>query len=312
MIPIGLALEPPPPTVANGIDDLIARARQAARTGLASVWLGQVYDVDALTALALIGREVPRIALGTAVVAIHSRHPIALSSQAQTTQAATGGRLLLGVGVGNRDTVERRYGHDFSRPARRTEEYLRALRPLLREGEVTVRGETVAADTSGWSAHVPGSNPAPPILVAAMGPTMLRVAGELADGTVTWLAGPRTIGEHIVPRLHAAAAGGPTPQVVASLPVCITNDPDEARERAATNLAFYAVVPSYRQVLDRETATSPADVALIGNENHIERQLTHLANTGVTHFVANLSGLTTPRERQRTLDFLGTLTAEGG
>lgn len=233
MIPIGLALELPSPQVANGIDDLIARAREAAGTGLASLWLGQVYDIDALTALALIGREVPTIALGTAVVTIHSRHPIAMSSQAQTAQAAIGGRLLLGLGVGNRNTVEQRYGHDFARPAHRMREHLRALRPLLRDGEVSFRGETLVADTGGWSARVPGSVPAPPVLVAAMGPAMLRVTGELADGTITWLAGARTIGDHVVPILHAAAEGNPAPQVIASLPVCVTGEPDEARERAA-------------------------------------------------------------------------------
>ncbi|SDH34979.1 TIGR03564 family F420-dependent LLM class oxidoreductase [Nonomuraea jiangxiensis] len=218
---------------------------------------------------------------------------------------------LLGLGVGNRNTVEQRYGQDYARPAHRMREYLRALRPLLRDGEVSFRGETLVADTGGWLARVPGSVPAPPVLVAAMGPAMLRVTGELADGTITWLAGARTIGDHVAPILHAAAEGNPAPQVIASLPVCVTGEPDEARERAAANLAFYLNVPSYRAVLDREGASSPADVAIVGDERYVERQIARLADAGVTHFVASPAGLTTAQERQRTLELLGALSTRG-
>ncbi|CAO5158080.1 Oxidoreductase [Frankia sp. AiPs1] len=308
MIPLGLALELPAADGPNAVDDLVTRARAVADAGLASLWLGQVYDVDALTALALIGREVPRLALGTAVTTIHSRHPIAMSSQAQTTQAAVGGRLRLGLGVGHRATVEQRYGLRFDRPAHRMREYLAALRPLLDTGTVTFHGQEVTADTAGWSARVAGATPPPPLLLAALGPAMLRVCGELTDGTITWLAGPRTIAEHIVPAL-SAGAGGQHRDIVASLPICVTNAPDEARDRAATNLAFFEAVPSYRSVLDRENARSSADVAIVGDERAVEKELTRLADAGATHFVANLSGITTPEERTRTIALLGSLSA---
>lgn len=307
MIPLGLALELPAADGPNAVDDLVTRARAVADAGLASLWLGQVYDVDALTALALIGREVPGLALGTAVTTIHSRHPIAMSSQAQTTQAAVGGRLRLGLGVGSRATVEQRYGLRFDRPVHRMREYLAALRPLLQTGTVTIRGQEVTADTSGWSARVAGATPPPPLLLAALGPAMLRLAGELADGTITWLAGPRTIAEHIAPVL-AAGAGGQHREVIASLPICVTDRPDEARARAATNLAFFAAVPSYRTILDREGAWSPADVAIVGDERDVEKELARLADAGATHFIANLSGLTTPEERARTVALLGALS----
>jgi F420-dependent oxidoreductase-like protein len=308
MIPIGLALALPSPETGNAIDDLVARAQHAADAGLASLWLGQMYDIDALTAVALIGRDVPGITLGTAVTTIHSRHPITMSSHAKTAQAATRGRLALGLGTGHRATVEQRYGHRFDRPTHRMREYLIALRALLRDEKVSFHGETVTADTVGWPTQVAGSTPPPPVLIAALGPAMLRVAGELADGTITWLAGPRTIAEHVSPAITAASGSRPAPQVVASLPVCLTREPDVARDRAAASLAFYASVPSYRAILDREGAQSPADVAVIGDEARIERAIARLADAGATHFAANPAMFTTAEEHARTIDFLGSLT----
>jgi F420-dependent oxidoreductase-like protein len=306
MIPVGLILEPSSPASANAVDDLVDRAQHAADAGVASLWLSQMYDTDALTALALIGRQVHGVTLGTAVTTIHSRHPIAMSSQAKTTQAAVGGRLVLGLGTGHRTSVEQRYGYSFDHPARRMREYLSALLPLLRDEEVSYHGQTVTADTSGWPIRVSGSTP-PPVLLAALGPLMLRVAGEAADGTLTWLAGPRTIAGHVAPIITAASGQRPAPQIIASLPVCLTSQPDAARDRAAPALAFLANVPSYRAVLDREDARSPADVAIIGTERDIERAITRLADAGATHFAGNPGMFTTAEERARTVAFLGSL-----
>ncbi|MBR7835214.1 TIGR03564 family F420-dependent LLM class oxidoreductase [Actinospica durhamensis] len=304
MIPLGVALQPRG-AGGNAIDALVAQARQAAEAGLESVWLGQMYDLDALTAAAVIGREVPDIGLGTAVTVTHTRHPITMSSQAQTVQAAVGGRLTLGIGVSHRRPIEQRFGLDFAHPARHMREYLEALQPLLREGAVNVHGSMITADTSGFSGHVAGSTP-PPVLVAALGPAMLRVAGELADGTVTFLAGPRALGTHIVPKLTAAAAGRAA-QVVASLPVCVTGDREDAHERAAAELGFYAAVPSYRMLLDLEQLSSPTQAAVIGDESEVEDRIRQLAEVGVTRFVANVPGFATARERERTLGLLAAM-----
>jgi F420-dependent oxidoreductase-like protein len=307
-IPIGLALAPPAPDVPNALDDLVARACTAAASGVASLWLGQLFDIDALTSLAVIGAAVPDIELGTAITPVYPLHPIALSSQAQTVQAAVRGRLRLGLGTSHRESVEQRFGYSFDRPARYLREYLQALTPLLHDGGVDVRGETVVADTTGWSARVPGSTP-PQVLVAALGPAMLRVAGELADGTVTWLAGPRTLEQHIVPALTQAAAGRPAPQVVAGLPVCVTNDPDSVKERAArSHLAFYDQFSAYRTVLAREGVRSAIDVAIIGDEDYVERRIRELREAGATEFLANPWGFTTSEEHDRTVEFLGALT----
>src|SRR3984885_8880679 len=189
MIPIGLALSAPGPDGAtNAVDALASQARDAAAAGLASVWLGQMYDLDPLTALAAVAAQVPGITLGTAVTVTHSRHPITMSSQAQTVQAASRGRLVLGLGVAHPRPVEQRYGIAFARPSRHLREYLTALQPLLRDGTVAFRGQTLTADTTGFPGHVSGSTQ-PTVLIAALGPAMLRLAGELANGTVTWMAG---------------------------------------------------------------------------------------------------------------------------
>lgn len=176
-------------------------------SGLSSLWLGQVYDLDALTALAVIGRHVDQITLGTAVTTTYPRHPIVMSGQAQTAHAATGWRLVPGLGVSHRDLVERRLGYTFDRPARHLREYLAALTSLLDTGEVDFHGDTIVADTTGWPGRVPGATPPPPVLVAALSPAMLRAAGELTDGTISWLAGPRTLADHIVPTITDAAKG---------------------------------------------------------------------------------------------------------
>ncbi len=301
MLPIGTALAPPAPDVGNALDDLLARAREASAAGVASLWLGQVYDLDALTAWAAIGARVPSVTLGTSVLPLHSRHPITASSQAQTVQAAVGGRLRLGLGVGHKGSAEDRYGVPYDRPALRMREYLEALQPLLKQGGAAFHGQTVTADTTGGSTRVAGSVP-PQVLVAAMSPAMLRAAGELADGTVTWLAGVRTVAERIRPALDAVNAA---PEVVVGLPVYLTDDPDAARERIARAMAFYTQRPVYQAVLEREGATSPADVALVGNERELDRRLALLADAGATELLANLSGVPAGPEQDRTLEFLG-------
>jgi F420-dependent oxidoreductase-like protein len=258
-----------------------------------------------------VARPVPGIRLGTAVTTIYPHHPIALSSQVQTVQAAVRGRLRLGLGVSHRESVEQRFGYSFDRPARYLREYLEALMPLLRDGGVDVRGESVVADTTGWSAHVPGSTP-PEVLVAALGPAMLRVTGELADGTLTWLAGPRILEEHIVPVLTRSAAGRLAPQVVVGLPVCVTNDPDAVKDRAAhSHLAFYDQFSAYRTVLAREGAHSAIEVAIIGDEKYVERRIRQLGEAGATEFLANPWGFTTVEEHDRTVEFLGALSLPG-
>jgi F420-dependent oxidoreductase-like protein len=289
---------------ANGpIEKILGAASDAAAAGFASFWLPQTMGMDAMTALAVVGREVPDLEFGIAVVPTYPRHPIVMAQQALTTQAITGGRFTLGIGPSHQVVIEGTYGASFEKPIRHVREYLSALLPLVREGTVQYAGETIAARAS---LNVRESSPVR-VLLAALGPKMLELAGGMADGTVTWMAGPVTLDAHVVPTISAAAeaAGRPAPVVGAGFPVCVTDDVPAAREMAATTFAIYGGLPSYRAMLDREGATGPEDVAIVGEEDAVREQLARLDSIGVTEFVASVFG--TPDDRARTYALLASM-----
>jgi F420-dependent oxidoreductase-like protein len=272
-------------TVNTGtIDDIVAEARQVESEGFASYFVPQIFGHDALTALAIVGREVPRIELGTSVVPTYPRHPMMLAQQCLTVNAACGGRLTLGIGLSHQIVIEQMMGMSFEKPVRHLREYLSVLGPLS-------RGESVGFDGEVYRTHaavnVPGSSPFG-IVVAALGPQMLKVTAELADGTLTWCTGPATLRSHIVPTIAAAAdaAGRPAPRVIAALPVCVTDDPAAAHERAAAVFAVYGQLPSYRAMLDREGVAGPADIAIVGGESEVVERIAALGEIGVTDFAA--------------------------
>jgi F420-dependent oxidoreductase-like protein len=258
--------------------------QRAADDGFGSVWISNIFGLDALTALAVAGRDVPGIELGTAVVPTYPRHPAALAQQALTAAAATGGRLTLGIGLSHKIVIEDMYGYDYGQPLRHMREYLAVLLPLLDRRPVSFTGTTVRANVG---LSVPGEGRVP-VLLAALGTQMLTLAGQQAEGTVLWMTGPATVRDHVAPTLAAAAAaaGRPSPRVVCILPVCVTGDPAAARERASKIFSIYGELPSYRAMLDREGATGPGDVAIVGDEDAVAAQIRGLAEAGVTDFVA--------------------------
>ncbi|MDT3438638.1 MULTISPECIES: LLM class F420-dependent oxidoreductase [unclassified Pseudofrankia] len=282
--------------------DALARA---ADDGFASAWMSNIFGLDALTALAVVGSQVPGIEVGTAVVPTYPRHPVALAQQALTTALAAGGRLTLGIGLSHKIVIEDMLGYSFERPARHMSEYLSVLVPLLDGKPVDVKGETLRA-AAGLSTPRLGRVP---VLVAALGPAMLRLAGAHADGTVLWMTGPATVRDHIVPtiRAAAAAAGRPEPRVAASLPVCVTDDPATAHAQAGKIFAIYGGLPSYRAMLDREGAAGPADVAIIGDEDTVSARIADLASAGTTDFVANVFAAPGTAEERRTRTLLSAL-----
>jgi F420-dependent oxidoreductase-like protein len=282
--------------------------RRAADDGFDSAWLNNIFGMDALTALAVAGSQVPRIEVGTAVVPTYPRHPAALAQQARTVAAAVDGRLILGIGLSHKVVIEDMFGYDFGRPVLHMREYLSVLLPLLDGQQASFSGVTVRANI-GLSTPSPGRVP---VIVAALGAQMLRLAGERTDGTILWMTGPATVRDHIVPVITAAAeaAGRPSPRVVCILPVCVTSDPDDARKRAGEVFAIYGELPSYRAMLDREGAAGPADVAIVGDEDSVAAQISALADAGVTDFVAG--EYTTGDDGARTRAFLRTLVAGAG
>ncbi|MGH9045732.1 MAG: TIGR03564 family F420-dependent LLM class oxidoreductase [Acidimicrobiales bacterium] len=288
----------------RSIDDVTAEVRKLADAGFASAWGSQTFDHDTLTLLALVGSRVAGIELGTAVVPVHPRHPAMLAQQAATVQAAVGGRLALGIGLSHRVVVETMWGYKFDKPAAYMREYLSALVPLLDGEAVNFHGEHLSAVSAGPLAHA--TEPTP-VYVAALGPVMLKIAGELASGTITWMAGTKTIGTHIAPRIveAAATAGRPEPRIVVGLPVCVTSDPDKAKERVDKALAIYPSLPSYRAMLDIEGADTAADVAFLGSEEEVTADIDRLAEAGATDFTASVIG--DADERDRTWKLLSEL-----
>lgn len=268
------------------IDGMIRRIRQAEVNGFAAVWMSHIFGVDAITFLALAGRETRSIELGSFVVPTYPRHPVALAQAALTAAAASGNRFTLGVGLSHRIVIEDMFGLDYSKPAHHMREYLSVLEPLLRGERVQFRGEEyrVAAQL-----NVPGAT-RPPLLVAALGPRMLALAGEKADGTATWMAGPKYLAGTALPALSAAAAraGRPAPRIAAGFPIAVCGDAAAARAAAAKIFAIYGQLPSYRAVLDIEGAAGPEDVAIVGSEEQVESQIRALADTGVTDLNASL------------------------
>ena len=287
-----------------GIDEAVDAARTVSEQGFAGYWIPQIFGMDALTTLAIVGREVPGIELGTAVVPTYPRHPMMLAAQALTTQAASHGRLALGIGLSHKVVIENMFGYSFEKPVRHMREYLTILMSLIHTGSASFTGETLSAN---GTISVPGATPCP-VLVAALGPKMLELAGTLADGTLTWMTGAVTLAELTVPTITraAAAANRPAPRIGASLPVCVTSDPEAARARAAKVFQVYGVLPSYRAMLDREGSTGPEDAALIGSEAEVKAQIERVADAGVTDFVA-AEFAADPDEKTRTRELLGSL-----
>ena len=274
-------------TGSNDLDGVLGQIERAEALGFNSVWVPSVRSFDALTVLALAARLTKRVELGTFVTPTYPRHPAALAEQALTVQAASGGRLVLGIGLSHRVTMENMLGFDWSHPIRHMREYLTCLNQLLSGQPTSFAGEEFRIE--GYQLSVTGATP-PQVLVAALGPQLLRLTGRLADGTAIWMGGPRYLAEHAVPTISAAAreAGRPAPRVLAGLPICVTDNGDEVRARAARAFERYGQLPSYRAVLDREGAAGPADVSLIGDEAQVRAGLATLAAAGATDLGASV------------------------
>jgi F420-dependent oxidoreductase-like protein len=274
----------------GALERTITRARDYVDAGITSLWASQIFGPDTLTTFAVVGREVPGADLGTAVIPVQPRHPSMLAAQARTVQAAIGGHLSLGVGLSHQVVVEGLWGISFDKPAQYMEEYLAALAPMLRGETVNVKGERVSAVSMGVVG--PKEVSPPSLLVAALGPAMLKLTGRLADGTALWMTGPKTVASHIAPTIReaAAAAGRPGPRIVCSLPVCVTKDAAGAAARANEAFAIYPTLPSYAAMMQREGAETAADLAIIGSAAEVTDRIGQLAATGVTEFNANAFG----------------------
>jgi F420-dependent oxidoreductase-like protein len=264
------------------VDRLVENAVQAEEEGFTSLWYAGAGGIDPLIVLPLAGRATSRIELGTSIVQTYPRHPVLMAQQAAAVGLAIGGagRFTLGVGVSHRPVVEGVYGLRYDGNARHLREYLTVLSALLEQGRTQFAGEDYSA-----AAEI-GNRPDPPVpvLVAALAARSLAAAGELASGTVTWMANAHAVESLIAPALREAAdaAGRPEPRIVAGLPVAVTDDVDAAREAAARQFAVYGTLPNYQRVLAAGGVSSPAEAAIVGDEDQVGQAVTALFDAGVT------------------------------
>ncbi len=299
------------------VSSLVADAKSAEKAGFTSIWVPQIpNDFDALTAVALMGRSTSRIELGTAVMPIQSRHPIAMAQQALSNQAVCDGRFTLGLGASHHWIVTDMLGLPYERPAHLMREYLEVLNVALAgPGPIDVENDN-------YRIHNPLdiTDIAPtPILLAALAPVMLAIAGELASGTILWMADEKAIGEHVLPRITtaASASGRPAPRIVAGVPValCLNHEIDAARERANQVLGHAEVSPNYQRLLEHGDATDVGDICAAGDESAVIDRLRSFRDAGATDLAVRVLPLGIEREarlesRVRTLGFLSSLCPE--
>lgn len=283
-------------------------ALTAQADGFSSYWVAEhpTGGLDALTVLAVVGQQIERMELGTAVIPTYPRHPMTLAGQALTVQSTIRGRLTVGIGLSHK-TMMAMLGLEDEKPIRHLRDYLSVLVPLLTTGRVDYHGPSISCTAEVFKPAV-----APPqVLVAALGSQALKVTGMIADGTSLAWVGPKTIRTHIVPELTAAAgAAGRTtaPRVLATLPICVTDDATGIRDRITKTSAMYAQLPSYRAMFEREGIQNPGELGIVGNEAEVEDALGVLAAAGVTDFAAS-EFTPTPEEKLRTRELLKRLAA---
>lgn len=269
-------------TSQGNLSELREHAAWAERAGFDGLWVSQIFGLDPIVALAAIGSDFPGFSeLGTSVVPLTGRHPMSLAPSALTAQAATSGRFTLGIGPSHKMVAEGFFGESYARPFTRTKEFVESLNGLFETGSTSVDGEELFS--SGW---LNIDAPPVPILLAALGPKMLELAGTSTAGTSLGSCGPKTIATHIKPRIDAAAAsaGRPTPRIMALVSIGITTAPDARREHSRKQSELYAALPSYRAMLDIEGVASPADLYLFGDEATVLAGLERYVEAGITDF----------------------------
>jgi F420-dependent oxidoreductase-like protein len=314
---IGLMMGPERGRYRQKVAQLAADAAAAERSGFTSIWLPQIPgEFDAFIAIALAAQATSRIELGTAVVPIQTRHPIAMAQEVLSVQAVSEGRFALGIGVSHDWVIDGQLGIPYERPARQMRHYLEVLnRALAGPGSVEVENELFRVrspiDVTDWSPN--------PVLLAALAPVMLRIAGERASGTILWLADERAVGEHVVPRITRAAAeaGRPAPRVVTGVPIalCRNDEVDAARDWANRALGHSEYCENYQRLLERGDAKSEGDILAAGDESAILARLRAFKDAGTTDLAVRVLPLGADRasrieSRRRTLEFLSSLCPE--
>jgi len=281
------------------VDRIVEQAVKAEAAGFSTMWYPSAVRGDPLVAMAIAGRATTSIELGTAVLQTYPCHPLLMANRTAAVAAAMGrSGFTLGIGPSHDVVIEGMYGLSYAHAGRHTEEYTRIVTAAL-------RGEDASLDGDDFRVNARKTSPSPfpvSVLLAALAPRMLRVAGEVADGTILWMANARAIESHVVPRIGAAAAEAarPAPRIIAGLPVAVHDDIDEARAAATEQYGFYGSLPNYRRILTIGSADEPADACIVGNEDSVTAQLGALVDAGATDIWAAVFPVGTDRAASRT------------
>jgi F420-dependent oxidoreductase-like protein len=284
---------------APAIDRIIEQAEEAEAAGFTTLWFPSSVLGDPLAAMAVAGRATSTIELGTAVLVTYPAHPALMAARVASTAASMGRPgLVLGMGPSHDMAIERMYGLSYEHVGTHTEEYTRIVAAAL-------RGEEVHLDGDEFQVHLasPTASPFPvPVLLGALAPRMLRVAGEVADGTVTWMANREALESHVVPRIRAAAsaAGRDAPRIVVGLPVAVHDDVEEARAEAARQYGFYGELPNYARILRRGGLERSADACVVGDEESVATELRALVDAGATDVWAAIFAVGEDRKASRS------------
>ena len=290
---------------------MVEQAQRAEADGFSTLWYASAVGGDPLVAMAFAGKATTSIELGTSVLQTYTCHPVLQANRAASVTAGMGrAGFILGLGPSHKPPIEDMFGLSYATPGRHTEEYLQVLSPLLRGQAVEFHGEE-------FDVVLPGPVSSPPfpvsVMISALAPRMLRVAGELTDGTILWMANARAVETHVAPRINNAAASADraAPRIVCGLPIAVTDDEAEGRSVAGQAFAGYGVLTNYRRILDIGACDGPADAAIVGDEASVTKQINALADAGVTDFWAAPFpvGADKKASRTRTNDLLKTLVA---
>jgi F420-dependent oxidoreductase-like protein len=265
------------------IDKLIGQAERAEADGFSSIWFTSAAAGDPHVAMVLAARATTRIEVGTAILQTYPCHPLLQASQAIAAASAIGspGRFTLGLGPSHQPVIEGTLGLSYATPGRHTDEYVQIVTALLRGERVDFAGDEFRVKAGPIAS---ARDVEVPVLVSALAPRLLRVAGQFATGTILWMANARAIEGHVAPRLRKAAteAGRPEPRIAAGLPVAVHDDVAEARGVASEQFAIYGLLPNYKRILEHGGVSGPAEAAIIGNEASVARQVDELFAAGAT------------------------------
>jgi len=309
--PLGVRLGWAAGTANNSIAEVRRQAAYAVDAGFDAYWISQIFGVDPIVALAAVADVVePLSEVGTSVVPLYGRHPLALAAQARTAQSALGGRFTLGIGPSHAMVVEGFFGESYAKPFTRSREYVEAITPLLNGEPTSLSGEELTAN--GWLTI--DAEPVP-LLLAAMGPRMLDLAGSHCAGTSLGPGmAPTVMANHIVPRVNAAAeaAGRPRPRVVTLVGVAITDEPEKLRQQLKESDELYSNLPAYRAMLDLAGLESTADVLVVGTTiDDVVAGLAEYVDAGATDLRIGVSAGDDPDIDAVTRDALKTWIASG-